>query len=245
MKHYFLCLILLLLTSTHAMYIAPGDNFNDNSLDTDLWQATPSGGFGYSMTGDYAKLTGSGCGGTQLKTNYYFIGDFDAQIANYQTANAAYYTTFRFFKAGFSPSTASHGSDWGYAGNVYSWFPESSTQSWSYSATGSTSYNLGNQWFELRIQRIGNDINTYHRLLGDENWILQNSYSNFGSDAVYLSFIAGNGSSSSSTTAYIDNFSANGYTDTDPQAQIQSIPEASSIFLIIMGLAVIVYKIKK
>lgn len=216
------------------------DSFNSTLLNTTLWQTSYNGSFSsYSVDGSKFVMTGSGCGGREIKTNYYFIGDFDAQIDGYRQSGSAHYITFRFFKEGETHSSATHGTTWGLAGSIYSWFPHT-TEWWCYSAPGATDYTVVNQWVQFRIQRTGNDVYTYHRLLGEQNWVLQNTYTNFGSSGVFLNLIAGDGSSSGSTLAYADNFIATGYTDTNYLA-IATVPEPVSFFLLSFGLCILVF----
>ncbi len=226
-----------------AITINPiNDSFSSTTLNSTLWTVYASANYGYSLNGTQMSLTGSGCGGTELRSNYYLIGDFDTQIDAYRSTSGAgaYYTTFRFFKYGVTNEPSTHGTTWGYAGNIYSWFPQGSA-GWSYSASGSTSYQVGNQWHQLRIQRVGNDIFTYNRLVGSPSWTLQNSYLNFGSNAVFLSFIAGDGSSGTSNLAYADNFVGTGYADTNALAT-PSIPEPASLFLLSLSILFIFKK---
>lgn len=235
---------LMFLVACHfaLVYATPvvnvNDSFNGPSLNTALWQTSYNGSFSsYSVNGNFA-MSGSGCGGRELKTNYYFIGDFDAQIDAYRQSGSAHYITFRFFKEGATHSSSTHGSTWGLAGSIYSWFPNT-TEWWCYSASGAADYTVVNQWLQFRIQRTGNNIYTYHRLLGEQNWVLQNTYSNFGSSGVFLNLVAGDGSSGGNTVAYADNFLATGYTDTNYLATAY-VPEPVSCFLLILGLCCIV-----
>ena len=238
---YLLIFSLFIATFANATMVSPNDNFNSGTLNTSLWSTSYDRTYGdyytYAMTGAYYNPSGYNCGGTRLKTNYYLIGDFDATIDIFQISNTAHdYITFRFFNYDASPSRSSQSVDWGFAGRAYGWFPYNSWW-WYYGDNGGVNMDPGtNTWYELRIQRIDDDVYTYYRSKGSQNWISQQNYMNFGTKAVYLTLVVGDGSNGTSPSAYIDNFAVTGYADTDPLASVQSIPEPGSFIAIVIGI---------
>jgi len=241
----FLFIILAMIFSSPfciAVPVNPNDNFNSTTLDTSLWSVSYDTTYGpyytYSLDGNYFISSGYNCGGTQLKTNYYLIGDFDAVIdVKFNNNTAPYqYITFRFIKYDSNPypNSSSHGTDWGFAGSAYGWFPNNN---WWYYGDGGVDANLGySNWYQLRLQRVGNNAYAYYRTLGATSWTLQQSYLNFGTTAVYLTHTSGEGNNGQSPSSFADNFLVTGYADTDPNAN--PVPEPSVFLCFLLGILI-------
>ena len=251
--HFLVVLSILLISiSLHAATITnPSDDFSSPTLDTNLWIAS-TGGISipsqpqgardiyheiYDGSFRIYRSGGSVAGGAQLKTNYYFSGDFDATVEMLEIEGGALFASFRFFTYGETVNPGDIGTKWGYAGDGYGWFPEST---WYYSGSDDCT---GGIVYEYRITRIGDDIYTYYREKGTAEWgSPQNSYIDFGTAPVYLAIVGGD-NNSGAIDRRIDNYSVIGIASGAVIGDSNAIPEPAT--LILMALALIKFFLRK
>ncbi len=234
-----LAIICLTTVSANALELLnPSDDFSGTSIDSTMWTICPNTSL--NQAANY--FTGNG-GHAEIRTNFAFIGNFDAQITAV-THNAysqyfynAVYASFHFYKYPISPSENYtldlYGSAWGFSGSNHGWFYPSDTSPGWYSVGGETTdYTSINTWIQYRIQRVDDDIYTYYRNLGNQDWTLQHTYLDFGTDPLILALHLGQSSGGSAFTGTIDNFITTGFATSDPA----TVPEPLSILCLSLSM---------
>ncbi len=255
-----MCFFFLLTPIVYASQVNPNTDF-DSPIDTDLWTVKNSTidepihnqnkDVTLSLESGAFKYYGNGSSGGALQSDFYYIGDFDATVDVYtpETVTTYLYFNLCFFNYGVtivpkSPDQGgNYGVDWGLAGTVYGWFL--SSPNWLYSSyiTDHNSRSVYSQeWYQLRVQRVGDDIFTYYKFLNDDEWILQHTYEDFGAQAVYVEVHLGTGTNVYSSL-YVDNFVSYGYADTDPLSVPAAIPEPITIISLVAS--IVALKIQK
>jgi len=256
----FVAVISLLLSSNvFSESVNPNDDFLDPTLDLNFWTESSDATYGSNYTSaivdnNYVSSSSgvNALGAVRLKTNFHFTSDFDANIrckVNVTTYLSTAFSSIRFFKSNQEIIAGDYGTTWGYAGNEYgSWFgDDDNIIPWLYADTtpGDTNYlNPIDEWFNLRIQRIDDDVYTYFKLDSDQDWNVQNTYTDFGTEAVYLTYVSGTGSYDYIEST-LDYFHATGYADTDPTGTHTPVPEPTSLLLLATAVIGLVRKLRK
>ena len=197
MKKYFLAVFFLFVFSSSAypaLFNNVSDTFSAAYLAGVLWEETlyaerPGDHVTSSVSGGvYSVSTTINTTGNNelgyLTTDYYFFGDFDAQIDVNQHRD---------------------GDEWKVVLAI--------------NVTGQSSQFQTNidedQWYQVRIQRTGSDINTYYKLSSSPTWILQDAYTGYGTAPINVTYQCGDTSSATATDTYWDNYLMDGYAATD------------------------------
>ena len=237
-----LILLTLCLTTISANALEllnPSDDFSGTSIDPTMWTLCASS----AVTRQVNNYITGNAPHAEIRTNFAFEGDFDAQIdaAAYNSSQYHYtsyvFASFRFYTYKFFPTeesvTDSYGNDWGFAGSNYGrFYPSDSTSVYFSSIPDTSNHTKINTWFQFRIQRIDDDIYTYYRELGSQNWILQHTYLNFGTDPLMLALNIGEWMGGHAFYGYFDNFTATGFATSDPA----TVPEPLSILCLALSI---------
>jgi len=249
MKYLLACIILFTVTINFSYadtVYQITDDFDGPYLDSTYWSETfhdyslnlQTNAYDGTMAGEYIADHAStfvGAGELHLYSNFVLKDDFDATLTLKQnrSGNSLLFTIFGFYKDGVNIDWADSGITWGFVGESYGViFDETHTTPLDWHSYNGNDFELPNDvWYQFRIKRTNDDINTYHRQVGSETWILQNTYDNFGTEDLYLAFDSGSGSTTGNTLSVnIDQFTVQGEVYGD--LIVKPIPEPLSIVLI-------------
>lgn len=254
-KHSFIFLtiglyiLLIQFQSVFASSINVNDDFNGPTLRNDLWTERIAGTNlfpGQFASGDYMRVNLTDAGAYILESNFYYTDNFDITVSLNSNYGLGPNTgALRFYKYGGDHKAAPHlgGSDigtlgdtWGFSGSPYGGFFEDQTYSWSYTPAGYNSFMVHHQWYQLRVERIGSMITTYHRLGRDSSnpWTQENIFFDF-SGSIYIDLVTSQGTDRHNTDIWWDNFTSDILASTDPNG-VSTIPEPTTMFLFGLGL---------
>jgi len=217
-------------------------NFTTNASDGTMAGLYKVGGPG----GGHA----SGAGSVELMSKYYFTGDFNTVvdvIHNRETTVASLMKiNFMFYKYGVPLDIGDHGITYGFAGDDGGYFWDENHENVVWGVFGGTGVTIPNDvWYQFRIERILDDITTYYRPLGDETWYTQNTYTDFGTDPIFISFECASGRTvGHKLWVDLDKITATGVAEV-PEYTGSEIPEPATVILFCLAFAGLVRKMKK
>lgn len=71
------------------------------------------------------------------------------------------------------------------------------------------------QWYDIRIQRVGPDVTTYYKQTSSSTWLIQDTYVDHGTTPLEITYHCGDTSAATLTRTYYDTYTAQGYAETD------------------------------